>query len=86
AIRRLVELGVPAYQLQDVLEGVSCQRLYDTADGGRIGVYEIMDRAEVRHYFEHGTTTAAFVPLAARLEEAVAAGLVSADQAAADLD
>ncbi len=85
AIDRLLDLGIPEYQLRDVLSAVSCQRLYDSGNGTRIGLYEIMDRKEVTYYFTHHQTSPSFRPLAARIAEAVAAGLVEPDQAAADL-
>ena len=85
AINRMIELGVSPLQLEDTLTGMSNQRLYDTGDGGRIGVYELMNRKEVEYYFRNHSTSPDFVPLRQKIEEAVAAGLVDASQASQDL-
>jgi len=85
AINRMLDLGVNEFQLADTLAGVSNQRLYDTADGRKIGVYEIMDRKEVTYYFRNHITSPAFIPLSVRLEEAVRSGIVDPAQAQQDL-
>lgn len=85
AIERMKELGVSPLQLQDVLLGVSCQRLYTAADQRKIGIYEIMDRKEVQHYFRTHTNSENFVPLAARIYRAVEEHIIEGDQAKADL-
>lgn len=73
------------FQLSDTLAGIANQRLYDTADGQKIGVYEIMDRKEVNYYFQNHSTSTAFVPLSHKLQEAVQNGLVDPEQAEQDL-
>lgn len=70
AILRLLELGVDAYQLKDVLTGVLNQRLFEMKDGRKTGIYEFMDRKEVEYWFENKCTSTDFVPLARKLEEA----------------
>ena len=85
AINRLIDLGVSEPQLSDILCGISNQRLYDTADNGKIGVYEIMDRKEVEYYFKNHCTSSSFTPLQRKIEEAVAEGIVDEDQASQDL-
>ena len=86
AINRLIDLGVSRLQLQDVLFGMSNQRLYDTSDRRKIGVYEIMDRKEIEYYFLNHRTSQQFQPLREKILEAVRQGLVDPDQAAQDLD
>ena len=85
AINRMMDLGVNEFQLSDTLAGIANQRLYDTADGQKIGVYEIMDRKEVNYYFQNHSTSTAFVPLSHKLQEAVQSGLVDPEQAEQDL-
>ena len=85
AINRLIDLGISRLQLQDVLFGISNQRLYDRSDGGKIGVYEIMDRKEVEYYFLNHHTSKDFHPLREKIEQAVACGLVDPLQAAQDI-
>ncbi len=85
AINRMIDLGVNEFQLSDTLAGIANQRLYDTADGQKIGVYEIMDRKEVNYYFQNHSTSTAFVPLSHKLQEAVQNGLVDPEQAEQDL-
>ena len=85
AINRLIDLGVNELQLSDILCGISNQRLYDTKEAGKIGVYEIMNRKEVDYYFRNHTTSSTFKPLREKIEEAVSNGLVDGDQAAQDL-
>lgn len=70
AILRLLELGVDAYQLKDVLTAVLNQRLFETSDGRKTGIYEFMDRKEVEYWFENKCTSRDFVPLSAKLEAA----------------
>jgi competence protein ComGA len=86
AIERMLDLQVSRAQLQDVLCGISNQRLYDTADSRKIGVYEIMDREEVRYYFSHERTSSRFITLQKQIARAVAAGVVDSAQAAQDID
>lgn len=86
AINRLIDLGVSRLQLQDILFGMSNQRLYDTREGGKIGVYEIMDRKEIEYYFLNHTHSPGFRTLKRELEEAVYTGIVDPLQAAQDLD
>ena len=86
AVNRLLDLGVSGLQLQDTLCGMSNQRLYDSPSGGKIGVYEIMNRKEVEYYFENHRTSSQFVPLAEKIREATACGAVDPAQAAQDLD
>ena len=86
AINRLIDLGVSPLQLSDTLSGMSNQRLYDHPSGGKIGVYEIMNRKEIEYYFEHHRTSSAFHPLAEKIQEAVSLGVVHPEQASQDLD
>lgn len=74
AILRLLDLGVPEYQLQDVLQGICCQRLFFRNDGKRTGVYEFMDREEVSYWFENRHVSERFVTLEKRTAAAAAGG------------
>jgi len=85
-IERMLELGVPRMQLQDVLTGITNQRLYETANSRRIGVYELMDRKEIGYYFANHQTSPGFRTLQENIRQAVAAGIVDSRQAEADLD
>ncbi|MBR4456685.1 MAG: hypothetical protein IKS32_10795, partial [Solobacterium sp.] len=78
-------LGVSQLQLSDVLCGVSNQRLYDTVNETKIGVYEIMDRKEVDYYFRNHSTSSSFITLRQRIKDALQAGLVDPSQASQDL-
>ncbi len=84
AIHRMEELGVDPYQLRDVLAGISCQRLYETA-GGRTGVYEIMNRKEADYYFENHHTDRSFLPLSRKIREAAENGIIRMEDARADI-
>ncbi len=86
AIGRMIDLGVKSYQLNDVLYGVSCQRLYDCLMGGKIGVYEIMNRKEVIHYFKNHKTSDQFRKLSEKIVEAAEHGYIEIRQAYQDLD
>jgi len=86
AIERMMDLQVSRIQLQDVLCGVSSQRLYDTGDGRKIGVYEIMDHEEVRYYFSHAAVSSRFIPLREQIRRTVEAGIVDSAQASQDFD
>lgn len=69
AISRLIELGVNAGQLSEVLRGISSQRLLTLSDQTKAGVYEFMDEKDLRYYFETGSVPAGFVPLSRKLEK-----------------
>lgn len=84
AIDRLLELGVEEHQLKDVLSGISNQRLYDSNDHSKIGVYEIMDRKEVNYYFTHHEHSSSFVPLEQEIQIAVQNQLIPIQQAQQD--
>lgn len=85
ALHRLIDLGVEQYQLEDVLTGISCQRLFELPDGRRTGIYEFMNRREVKDYFANGKVSDSFRDLQERIREAVGKGLITAEQAKADL-
>ncbi|MBQ9327846.1 MAG: Flp pilus assembly complex ATPase component TadA [Solobacterium sp.] len=86
AIARLEDLGVSPLQLSDILAGMSNQRLYDTTNGAKIGVYEIMNRKEVTYYLTHHETSSEFIPLSTRIKTAMELGQIDPSQAAQDLD
>ncbi len=85
ALHRMEELGVERYHLEDVLTGISCQRLYDLEDGRKTGFYEFMNRKEVMDYFKKGCTDSSFTPLSFKIRAAVDQGLISYQKAEADL-
>ncbi len=87
AIERLVELGVHRLQLQDVLKGISNQRLYLTADQkGKVAIYEKMDRRELLHYFKHEEVSSEFTSLQKEVIKSVQQGIISHQEASKDLD
>lgn len=85
AIERMIDLGVPESQLAAVLSGVSCQRLYPCTEGGKTGIYEFMDKAETAYWFANGKVSENFIPLAQKIREAVSLGIISPEEAEADL-
>ena len=85
AIIRMRDLGVKEYELKDVLYGISNQRLYETEQGNRIGVYEIMDRTEVTYYLEHRRTSSGFKTLRSKIQESVDQGTIPKQSAEEDL-
>lgn len=85
AIHRLMDLGVPDYQLEDVLRGISNQRLYRMKNGKYSGIYEIMNRKEVSYWFENGHTDKSFRCLEDSIRRAIAEGLLDEKEAEEDL-
>jgi competence protein ComGA len=85
AVHRMLDLGVEQYQLQDVLRGVSNQRLYESCKGNKTGVYEIMTGKDLHEYFEKGKASLRFRTIEENIKLAVSNGIVSESQAAADL-
>lgn len=86
AIQRLKDLGVSNEQMEDVLFGISCQRLYtNPASHRRFSIYEHMNRKEVKHYFEYGKPSSAFISLESAITSAMEAGLLTRQQAEEDL-
>ncbi|NCB32845.1 MAG: hypothetical protein EOM64_03010 [Erysipelotrichia bacterium] len=77
AIERMKDLGVSEIQIQDVLSGVSSQRLYERSDHSRTGVYEIMNQEEVAYYFRNHKTSSRFIPLKEEIRNAVSTGEIT---------
>ena len=84
-IERMLELNVSKNQLSDVLCGISNQRLYDTSDHRKTGIYEIMDRKETSYYFKNQKTSDQFCPLAEKIRIAVKNGQIDSRQAEQDI-
>lgn len=76
-IMRMRDLGVKEYELKDILYGISNQRLYEQEDGNRIGIYEIMDREEVKYYLEHRRTSSTFKSLQNQIKESIEQGIIT---------
>ncbi len=86
AIERLLELNVNKHQLFDVLQGVSNQRLYRVKDSiDKTGVYEVMKRKEIVHYFKEQTMPNEFQFLQDKVKEAVTANIIFQEEARQDL-
>lgn len=85
AIHRLMDLGVEKFQLQDVLGGIANQRLYETKDGNRICIYEILKEKEVKEYFETGQISSSCFTLKDNITKAIQKGIIDKDVAKADL-
>lgn len=84
AIERLLDLGVSKWQLQDVLHGVSNQRLY-TSHEGKIGIYEIMNRKELTYYFQNQKQHPSFRTLNQEIKHAISEGIIQQKEAQQDL-
>lgn len=85
AIHRLLDLGVNEMELSDILYGISNQRLYETKDRQKIGVYEIMNRKEVSTYFKTHQTSERFSSLEEEIRKAIQSGIIEAEVAKQDL-
>lgn len=72
AILRMIDLGVDKYQLQDVLKGITNQRLFSCGDGKKVGIYEFMDDSQLKYYFKYEKNPENFMDLKTRIEEAYA--------------
>lgn len=70
-IDRLLDLGVEKYQLQDVLTGISSQRLFEYKGGEKRGIYEFMDKKELAYFFENKKTSEYFIPISKRISNAL---------------
>lgn len=69
-IERMLDLGVSKYQLSDVLQGITCQRLY-SSNNQKIGIYEMMSRKEIEYYFEYHKQSENFIPLSKEVSRAI---------------
>ncbi len=84
AVERMLELKVGTGQLRDVLWAVSNQRLYSMKNKkGKIGVYEIMQKAQLESVFEH-TLPEGFVSLQSAIEEGIRKGILTQKQTRGD--
>lgn len=81
AIDRFLDLGVEKYQLQDVLKGISCQRLFEYKGGEKRGIYEFMDAEEIQYYFANQKVSDKFVSIKQRINEAYTHNIISQSQA-----
>ena len=54
AINRLLDLGVKSYQLEDILMGITSQRLFMNDNNEYLCVYEIFKREDIEEYFRSG--------------------------------
>ena len=54
AINRLLDLGVQQYQLEDILMGITSQRLLMNDNDEYLTVYEIFKRGDIEEYFRSG--------------------------------
>ncbi len=85
AIHRMEDLGVPSYQLQEVLCGISNQRLFTTKDGRKTGIYERMNQSQLNHYFEKKEVPNDMVTLNTKIHNAILNHLIDPIQAQRDL-
>jgi competence protein ComGA len=82
---RLEDLGVRRDQLEDVLFGISCQRLFQDPAGKHFGIYEFMDRKEVHQCLHDHQPSSGFIPLARRIQKEIETGCLEPAQAESDL-
>lgn len=80
-ILRMLDLGVDRYQLQDVLKGVSSQRLFSDRSDHTFGIYEIMNERQILHYFEKGEVADDFKSLQERVTSFYQQNIISFEQA-----
>ena len=80
-ILRMLDLGVDRYQLQDVLKGVSSQRLFLDQSGHTFGIYEFMNEKQIFQYFEKGEVTDDFKTLQTRVASFYKQNIISFEQA-----
>ena len=86
AINRLLELGVNKYQLFDVLQGISNQRLYPKVNyEEKTGIYEIMNREEVLYYLQHKTHSKEFTFLKSKIQDAINKNIIEKEFCFQDL-
>ncbi len=80
-ILRMLDLGVDRYQLQDVLKGVSSQRLFVDSKGYTFGIYEFMNERQIHHYFEKGEIGDDFQTIQKRVTSFYQKKIISLEQA-----
>ncbi|MFV0380507.1 MAG: ATPase, T2SS/T4P/T4SS family [Anaerorhabdus sp.] len=87
AIERLVELGVQRNQLQDVLKGITNQRLLLSTDKiNKVAVYEKMDRKELVYYFANKKLSEEFSSINEEVKKALSKGIISYDDIQEEFD
>ena len=80
AIERMLELKVERGQLQNVLIGLSNQRLFPRLGSKeKIVIYETMDRRAIEEYFRTGEVPENHYSLKERIEDAQRQGLIAAE-------
>ncbi len=84
AIERMIELGVAAGSLSDVLRGVSSQRLFTDAQNRRTGIYETMDEKQIAYYFANRREPEDFISLETKIRIAKEEGIIPDPESAAD--
>ena len=78
AIERMLELKVEKGQLQNVLIGISNQRLFPKLGSEeKIVIYETMDRKAIEEYFKTGKVPESHYSLKERIKDAQRTGLIA---------
>ncbi len=80
-ILRMLDLGVDRYQLQDVLKGVSSQRLFVDQKNQTFGIYEFMNEKQLLYYFEKGEIRDDFKTIQQRVTNFYQQKIISFEQA-----
>ena len=86
AILRLLDFGVRENDLREVLTALTNQRIFASKNGkGRVCVYEIAQREEIKQYFERGTFFEKHENIFDEIHKSVEKGYISKAQAQQDI-
>lgn len=79
AVHRMKDLGVAAYDLLATIRLLYAQRLFAMPQGGKTGIYELMNEKEVAYYHETNRFPDGFIALSERIRQAEEAGQILAE-------
>lgn len=86
AIMRLLDFHINEHDLQEVLTGITNQRIYPSKNKkGRVCVYEVMERKEIAHYFAQREFSKEHKNLYDAIQESVDQGWISKKEAQKDM-
>lgn len=86
ALLRLLDLGVSRNDLKEVLTALTNQRIFPSKNRkGRVCVYEILQKEDIRYFFEKGECRQEHKDIFDEIMESVEQGYISKKEAKADL-
>ncbi len=87
AIHRLLNFGIHPHDLQEVLTGLTNQRIFPTKNGkGKVCIYEILQKQDLCYFFTNTRHQSGYQTIFDEIKKAYAKGYISKKNAQQDID